>query len=223
MRKVGEVGVRGSLSRRLILEAGLRLVDVEGMEALSMRRLASELGVFPTALYHYVANKDALVRGIVEVVLAEVEVPGRDARGWQERLRSLARSFRRVAQDHPRLLPRLVTYPEATMEEYGIYEALYEALEESGLGPAEVVRASALLFSYTTGFTLAESKGTLGSLSQVERDELAALPSERFPVTRRLAPQISAADLDADFAFGIDTIISGLKTMAERGGDGSAV
>ena len=217
MQKVGGGGKRGMLSRRLILETALRLVDAEGVESLSMRRLASELGVFPTALYHYVPSKDALMRGIVEVVLARVELPGRDGRTWQERLRALARSFRGVAHAHPRLLPQLVAYPEATLEEYGIYEALYEALEEAGLDAAEIVRASILMFSYVTGFTLAEVGGTLGPLTKAEREDLASLPREKFPATRRLTPHISGVDLDENFEFGINVLLSGFAATAEQG------
>ena len=182
-----------------------------------MRRLALELGVFPTALYHYVPNKDFLIRGVVEIVLAKVELPYCTDRGWQERLRELARAFRSIAHVHPRLVPELVAYPEATLEEYGIYEVLYGALEEAGLGPSEVVRASTLLFSYVTGFTLAEVNETLGPLTQAEREDLAALPPEKFPATHRLAPQISTVDLDGDFEFGIDVIISGFAATAVRG------
>lgn len=210
------MAARGSLSRHLILETALHLIDTEGMEALSMRRIASELGVFPTALYHYVSNKAALMRGVVEVVLANVELSGHDERGWRERLHTLARAFRSIAHAHPRLLPQLVAYSEATLEEYGIYEALYDALEEAGLGPEEIVSASTLLFSYATGFTLAEVNGTLGPLTQAEREDLTALPAERFPATRRLAPQISSLDLDAAFEFGLDVIIAGFAATAPR-------
>ncbi|MGH3146822.1 MAG: TetR/AcrR family transcriptional regulator C-terminal domain-containing protein [Rubrobacter sp.] len=216
MKQTAEIGGRGSLSRRLILEAALRLIDADGVEGLSMRRLASELGVFPTALYYYLPNKDALIRGVVGLVLARIELPDHGL-GWGERLRKLALAFRRVVRPHPRLLPQLVAYPETTLEEYGVYEALYDALEEAGLGPVEIVRASTLLFSYVTGFTLAEANGTLGPLTRAERDDLDALPPEEFRATRRLAPQISAFDLDADFEFGIDAIIFSLAAKAERG------
>ena len=221
MKKAKESGKRRSLSRRLILETALRLIDTEGVGGLSMRRLALELGVFPTALYHYVPNKGALMQGVVEVVLADVELSDHTEREWRERLRELARDFRSIAHAHPRLLPELVAYPEATLEEYGIYEAIYEALEEAGLGPAEVARSSTLLFSYVTGFTLAEVNETLGPLTRAEREDLAVLPPEKFPVTRRLAPQISAVDLDGDFEFGMDVIISGFAATVARGNDSS--
>lgn len=220
MKKARQSGERGSLSRRLILETALRLIDIEGVGGLSMRRLALELGVFPTALYHYVPNKDALVRGVVEIVLAEVELSDHRDREWQGRLRALARAFRGVALAHPRLVPELVAYPEVTLEEYGIYESLYGALEEAGLDPTEVVRASTLLFSYVTGFMLAEVNETLGPLTQAEREDLAALPPEKFPVTSRLSPQISIVDLDGDFEFGMDVVISGFAAAAARGDDG---
>jgi AcrR family transcriptional regulator len=209
---------RGTLSRQLILRTALRVIDAEGMEALSMRRLAAELGVFPTALYHHVENKDALLRGVVALALAEVELAGQDGnsagRAWADRLRALGRAFRRLAGAHPRLFPHLVFFPEATLEEYGVYEALYRILEDAGLSPAAVVRASTLVFAYATGFTLAEVSGTLGPLTHAERDDLAALPPGRFPTTHRLMGRLAAVDLDADFEFGLDVIVSGLAAMA---------
>lgn len=217
MDKAKQSGKRGSLSRRRILETALRLIDIEGIKGLSMRRLAIELGVFPTALYYYVPNRDALVRGVVEIVLAEVEISDHRDLGWHERLRALARAFRGVAHSHPRLVPELVAYPEATLEEYGIYESLYGALEEAGLDPMEVVRGSTLLFAYVTGFILAEVNETLGPLTQAERKDLADLSSEKFPVTRRLSTQISTVDLDGDFEFGMDVVISGFAATAARG------
>lgn len=225
MVKGDEASARGTLSRRMILRTALRLIDAEGMDALTMRRLATELGVFPTALYHHVENKGALLRGVVELALAEVALAGEDGlagRDWRQRLRTLAHAFRRLARAHPRLFPHLVFYPETTLEEYGVYEALYRILEDAGLSPAAVVRASTLVFSYATGFTLAEVSGTLGPLTHAERDDLAALPPERFPTTHRLMARLAAVDLDADFAFGLDVIVSGLAGLATTAADATA-
>lgn len=210
-----EASARGTLSRQLILRTALRVIDAEGMEALSMRRLAAELGVFPTALYHHVENKNALLRGVVAIALAEVELAGHGGGDWSQRLRALVRAFRRLAHAHPRLFPHLVFFPETTLEEYGVYEALYRILGDAGLPPAGVVRASTLVFAYATGFTLAEVSGTLGPLTHAEREDLAALPGERFPTTHRLMARLTAVDLDADFEFGLDVILSGLATLVE--------
>ncbi len=90
---------RKPLSREEILRTGLRLVDQEGLEALTMRKLAQVLGVDPMTIYRHVENKEALLSGLAEALWAEVEVP--DDPSWEAILRSLARSLRSLAHAHP--------------------------------------------------------------------------------------------------------------------------
>src|SRR3712207_8923049 len=85
---------RRPLSRRRVLEAAVRFADREGLEALSMRKLGADLGVEAMSLYNHVPNKDALLDGMVEVLLGELEVPSEKA-GWEERVREAYRGFRR--------------------------------------------------------------------------------------------------------------------------------
>src|SRR5919112_3249419 len=101
---------RQPLSRRRILEAAVRFADREGLEALSMQKLGSELGVEAMSLYNHVPNKDALLDGMVEVLLGELEVPPEDD-SWDERIREGYRSFRRLAHEHPNVFPLLVNRP----------------------------------------------------------------------------------------------------------------
>src|ERR687897_673164 len=101
---------RRPLSRRRILEAAVRFVDREGLEALSMRKLGSELGVEAMSLYNHVPNKDALLDGMVEVLLGELEVPSERA-AWEERVKEAYRGFRRLAHEHPNVFPLLVNRP----------------------------------------------------------------------------------------------------------------
>src|ERR671928_1283374 len=96
------------LTRELILGEALRLVDEHGMEALSMRRLAAELGVDPMAIYHHLPGKDAVVSGLVETVFAEMWVPAVESKQWQERGRDFAWGLRGLVRAHPKLAPHVI-------------------------------------------------------------------------------------------------------------------
>ena len=105
---------RRPLTRARILTAALRLVDREGLEALSMRRLGQALGVEAMSLYNHVPNKAAVLDGLVELLLGELEIPGPEAGDWWERIRRIAHSYRRSAHAHPHAFPLAVTRPYNT-------------------------------------------------------------------------------------------------------------
>src|SRR6266852_3939774 len=95
---------RGQLSRARILATALQLVDLDGLDALSMRRLADELKVDPMSLYNHVGSKDALLDGLAEALWNEVQLPAGEI-GWQEALRTLATLLRDLAHTHPTPIP----------------------------------------------------------------------------------------------------------------------
>src|SRR5713226_5430862 len=99
---------RRPLTRERILQAGLRLIDQQGLESFTMRKLAQELGVDPMSLYRHFENKDALLDGVAEVLWGEVELPGGDT-GWEELLRAMAISLRTLAHAHPHAYALLLT------------------------------------------------------------------------------------------------------------------
>src|SRR5215218_3500871 len=117
------VAKRRPLSRRRILEAAVRFVDREGLEALSMR----ELGVEAMSLYNHVPNKSALLDGMVEVLLGELEIPPEDE-GWERRIREAYRAFRRLAHEHPNVFPLLVVRPPDTMDGIWLVEEFLKTL-----------------------------------------------------------------------------------------------
>ncbi|MBB2914313.1 AcrR family transcriptional regulator [Streptosporangium becharense] len=211
---------RPPLSRELILRRALATIDESGVEALSIRRLAADLGVFPTALYYYLPTKDAVLRAVVETVLEEMDLSRTGAADWREHVRTTCRALRRIAHAHPRLFPYLISYPDVTVQEHRIYEGLYRALEEAGLSTERIVHAATLLFSYAAGFTLAEVTGTIGAPTAAESGRLSALPAGEFPATRRLAGEIRGLDLDAAFETGIETILAGLTAPSAAPADG---
>ena len=100
----------GQISRPVILRAALRIVDRDGVDGLSMRRLSDEVGRDPTVLYRHIPNKAALLDGVAEIVLEQLHVDTADP-DWAAQLRAVAHDFRRLALEHPNMVPLLVTRP----------------------------------------------------------------------------------------------------------------
>jgi TetR/AcrR family transcriptional regulator, tetracycline repressor protein len=200
---------RRPLSRRRILEAAVRFVDREGLEALSMRKLGSELGVEAMSLYNHVPNKDALLDGMVEVLLGELEVPSEEE-GWERRVREAYRSFRRIAHEHPNVFPLLITRPPDTMDGVWLVEEFLRTLRGAGFDPETALYAFRALSSYASGYAMAEIRGFAMEPSGAR---LGAVTLSRgdFPNIHGLAAPLRNVDHDAEFEFGLDLILAGLK------------
>src|ERR687893_816556 len=202
---------RRPLSRRRILEAAVKFVDREGLEALSMRKLGSELGVEAMSLYNHIPNKSALLDGMVEILLGELEIPPEN-RGWEERIREGYRAFRRLAHEHPNVFPLLVNRPPETMDGVWLVEEFLQTLREAGFGKETALHAFRALSSYTFGYAMAEIRGFAlepdGSRLGAHR-----LSPEEFPRLSELGPYLDAVDHDAEFEFGLDLILTGLRDL----------
>jgi AcrR family transcriptional regulator len=212
-----------TLTRERILSAALALVDEEGMEALSMRRLAKELGVDPMAIYHHLPNKRALLSAIIERVFSEMRVPEPEGvEGWRERVRAWARAFREVARAHPRLVPHLASYPEAAAEAtLESTEELYAAFEAVGMAPRQIVGAVGVVVDYLIGFALAEASGAVGESDEQREmiEMLDARPRGELPAMRRTLGALAGEDLGTDFEFGLEVVLAGLEATAGRRGE----
>ena len=197
------------MSRRRVLEAAVRFVDREGLEALTMRKLGAELGVEAMSLYNHVPNKSALLDGMVEVLLGELEVLP-ETYGWEERIREGYGAFRRLAHEHPNVFPLLVNRPPETMDGVWLVEEFLRTLEEAGFGKETALHAFRALSSYTLGYAMAEIRGFAlepdGSRLGAHR-----LSPEEFPRLCELGPQLERVDHDAEFEFGLDLILAGLR------------
>ena len=205
---------RQPLSRRRVLEEAVRFVDREGLEALTMRKLGAELGVEAMSLYNHVPNKSALLDGMVEVLLGELEIPPENS-GWEERIREGYRAFRRLAHEHPNVFPLLVNRPPDTMDGVWLVEEFLRTLEEAGFGKETALHAFRSLSSYTFGYAMAEIRGFAlepdGSRLGAQR-----LPPKEFPRLSELRPYLDEVDHDAEFEFGLDLILTGLQKHKER-------
>ncbi len=197
---MGEVG-RRPLSRRRILDAAVELVDREGLGALSMRRLGRELGVEAMSLYNHVPNKEALLGGMVEVLIEGLEIPTESSGGWERQVRGSFRAYLKLARAHPEVFQLFATRPLGTGEALRIFEVLRGA----GLDMVPALHAFRTLSSYTIGYALAEIKGF-------------PLELEGGPRALELAPPLKKVDRDAQFDYGLDLIISGLRQKLYRRG-----
>ena len=207
------VAGRRPLSRRRVLEEAVRFVDREGLEALTMRKLGAELGVEAMSLYNHIPNKSALLDGMVEILLGELEIPPEN-RGWEERIREGYRAFRRLAHEHPNVFPLLVNRPPETMDGVWLVEEFLKTLGEAGFDKETALHAFRSLTSYTFGYAMAEIRGFAlepdGSRPGAQR-----LPSEEFPRISELRPHLDEVNHDAEFEFGLDLILSSLQTRLQ--------
>jgi AcrR family transcriptional regulator len=202
---------RRRLSRRRVLEEAVRFADREGLEALTMRRLGAELGVEAMSLYNHVPNKGALLDGMVEILLGELKIPSENG-SWEERIREGYRAFRRLAHEHPNVFPLLVNRPPDTMDGVWLVEEFLRTLEEAGFAKETALHAFRALSSYTFGYAMAEIRGFA---LEPDGSRLGAyrLPPEEFPRISELRLQLENVDHEAEFEFGLDLILTGLRNL----------
>jgi AcrR family transcriptional regulator len=183
---------RAPLSRERVIAAALALVDRDGLERLSMRRLASELGVEAMSLYHHVQDKSDVLDGMVGAVLDEMELPDRGR--WDRRATQVARELRRVVRAHPHVHTLVVERAFRSPSVLGPVAVLLDALRDSGLPDDRVAGAFWTLLSFVSGSLSCELADVPDGL-----DEMADLPVALF-----------AGDLDAQFEVGLQTVIGAL-------------
>jgi TetR/AcrR family transcriptional regulator, tetracycline repressor protein len=214
-----------SLSRGRILEAALRLVDEEGMGALSMRRLGAELSVNPMSIYHHLPGKDTVISGLVELVFSGMEVRYPDGSPWQEQVRAWARAYRDLARSHPNLVLEIVSNAAAVTEAVLLVnEPLYAALDEAGLLPAEVVVAADSVVDFIHGFAIAEGAQPLGHpfdrrelLERLEAGAIDVLPT-MSRVFRALTADEARYDFDQGFDASLGILLKGIEHSAVDAG-----
>jgi len=148
----------GPLTRERVLAAAGHVAERDGLDRLSMRALARELGVSPMAMYRHVKNKDDLLDGLLDRLLAELPLP-RESAPWQDRLRFMAAELRALARQHPRLFVLLLQRPAVGSDAVRTRDAVELALRDAGIGPEEAARLQRLLSTVVIGFALSEVSG----------------------------------------------------------------
>jgi TetR/AcrR family transcriptional regulator, tetracycline repressor protein len=214
---------RPRLSKAAVVERGLALADAEGLEAVTIRRLATELGVTPMALYWHFRSKEELLTGLADRIWAEVDVEVDPAAAWSVQLRTIMESLVHVLRIHPSASPLLISGEKRNSEAALIAtETALAILKRGGFDPehAAVIARSGLF----TGLMLVLSEpGNEPGLSPQEKAEhmrqnrvrLSLLPPERFPrVVEAAGPLTDCDDPDFHYQVGIDLFIAGVQALA---------
>ena len=196
----------------------MRLVDEHGVEGLTMRRLGAELGVEAMSIYNHLPNKAALLDGVVETIIGEIELP-RDEADWSQRLRRLGRSYREMALRHPRCVPLLAMRPISATPALEPVEIVFEALMEAGLDAAGSVDAYRTMAAFALGFSMSEAAAATGAGAEMSTDlqEAGIAALQKYPRLAEAFPHLVGADPAAQFEYGIEVLIEGIATrLRER-------
>lgn len=209
---------RQTLTRDRILAGSIELADDIGIEAFTIRRLATALDTKPMTIYHYVASKDEIVDGMVDLVFAQIELPAADL-DWREAMRHRCRSAREVLARHPWAPPLMESRQDPGPATLRHHDAMLGCFRRGGLSLALTAHAYAIIDSYVYGFALEEAN--LPGAGGDEMVEMAATMIDHwqaeyphlaeFTRDHVLRPEYRFAD---SFDFGLDLILDGLARAA---------
>ena len=211
------------LTHERIAEAALELVDRDGLDRLSMRRLAEELGVGTMTLYGYFRSKDELLDAVMDSAGTELAA-GAFEGTWRERLIRGARAVRQNLERHPGLVEIRLRRPLLRPRQFNVTEAAVSTLVEVGLPPAAAARAFRVIFTYIFGFVAFSPTASADDARREMRVALASLPPDEYPtITSMVDDAVDAAAGDEQFDYGLNLILDGIEARLASGtldGDG---
>ena len=219
-------GRRPPLTREQVLTAALKIIDEDGVEALTMRRLGQALDRNPMGIYRHAADKDALLDGVVEQVLAELVIRHQPDTGaeqdWETALRRTAHAFRQLALAHPHVVPLLVTRsmsgplaqrPLGTLRPF---EELLEVFITAGFDPHGALHATRLFTGFLYTHIQDELQQRLDNPDETDdllRLGLHRLPITQFPRLRSLATVLATYDGATELDEGLAIVLAGLRSQ----------
>jgi AcrR family transcriptional regulator len=206
------------LSRDEIAQAALELADREGLEALTMQRVASALGVGTMTLYGYFRSKDELLDAVVDAAVEDLEPLGGEG-SWREQLRELVHVARGMLSRHPGLVQLRFRQPVLRPEALRFSEAALGILLSAGFDRGEAAQAFRLLFTYTFGFAGLSPEETAEEARRQAAGAIVALPPDKYPNLTKAAAEASRAMAgEEQFEYGLDRILDGLEArLGKRG------
>src|SRR5829696_6690650 len=204
-----------TLNRDEIAATALELVDRDGLDALSMRRLADELGVGTMTLYGYFRNKAELLDALMDVSVSVTAADLPDSGPWRERVATLAQTMRAWLESHPALVQVRMQQTMTRPSQFVVTERIVGALLEAGLDRQEAARAFRVLFTYVFGFVAFSPTATADSARREVRSALAALPPDDYPLLSSMTDEAAAAAAgDDQFDYGLELILDGIEARA---------
>ena len=207
--------IRGRLSPERVLRAAVALADSGGIESLTMRRLGQDLGVEAMSLYKHVANKDALLDGMVDLVFAEIELPSADT-DWRTAMRDRAVSTRAALTRHPWATPLMQSRKAPGPATLRHHDTVIGTLRGAGFSVELTAHAFSVLDGYIYGFAMQQRSlpfDTLEEAQEVGRQMFARMPAGAYPHLTELTVQHilqPGYDYGDEFEYGLDLILDGL-------------
>jgi TetR/AcrR family tetracycline transcriptional repressor len=211
---------RPALTRERVLGEALRLVDEEGLEALTMRALGGRLGVEAMSLYNHVPGKRALHEGIAELLWTELERSVKPVPDWRRSVRAFAEGLRRLARDHPNAFPLLFAMRVSPAPGLRAFRSQLETLRAAGFEEGRAADILRAVCGYASGYAMLE----LSSLSvsptgeregeESDLDSLWALarslPPDLPPALAEVARTVCICDASRQFEVGLEALLAGL-------------
>lgn len=215
---------RVRLSRERVLEAALMLAARDGIESLTMRKLADELGAGAMSLYYYVPNKEQLLDGMVDLVFSEIELPSTGV-DWMTAMRNRAISTRAALRRHPwaiGLMEGRTTHGPANLR---LHDAVLGCLREAGFSLEMTVHAYSVQDAYIYGFALQETDMTpesaddFAAVAQQQMHDYEAVLADYPYLVEVVGGHVAKAGYDyaSEFLFGLDLILAGLDGLRAPG------
>lgn len=216
-----------ALTPERIIEVATRICDEEDIEVLTIRRLASDLGVGAMTLYSYFRSKEEILDGIADYVMGNFRLPTAEETSPAAVVRALALAFLDMMREHPSIVrlfsTRVSTGPESMK---GAFESVIGRLREAGFPDGDAVRVYGLIVQYSLGFASYQAPRPWGKPDHPDVEELrrrrkhfyAALPREDFPNMVELSTEMTTLPSDEQFLFGLECLVDGLLRRAGQAG-----
>ena len=208
----------GSLSRERVLAAGVAFADQQGIEPLTMRRLAESLGAKAMALYNHVANKDDLLDGMVDVVFSEIELPSADG-DWRTAMRTRGVSVHDVLSRHRWAIGLMESRANPGPANLRHHDAVIGSLRAAGFDMEMVANAYSVLDAYIYGFALTKLSLPFDDTSDIAataKEMLEPLPADEYPNIVAFITEHAMKpgyDYGNEFENGLDVILDGLERV----------
>lgn len=212
-------GRRAPLNREQVVRGAVALLDEEGLEGISMRALASRLGVKAASLYRHVRDKEELLTLMADELSAEIPYQV-EARGWREAMKEMAHRYRHALQRHRDAARLMAATPPAGPRRLRHVEAVLRVLLDAGLSDRDAARAAYHANNFITEFAADEARMaatardmgvTRKKLMAMGKQMFRSLPPSEFPALTRLADRLMEDDPDGLFEFGLELLLDGLE------------
>lgn len=210
------------LTYERIITAAVQLIEREGADAFSMRRIASELGSGVMSLYNYVPSKAAVLDGVAERVISGIDFSTEPGASWEDQVRNQARAFREIARVYPRCTMVVVSRPVDSAASLRPIEHALATLKTAGFAPEDAVRVVRTFVAFTVGTLVREVGVSPGlepqrPLSQdpavLSADRPIFLNPTEFPMVTSMSAELMNRDHDADFEFGLDLLVRAVAEL----------